>query len=80
MLLNGYIGNLFTEKVSKRHIFDIFSKYGRLAQISMKNAYGFVQFIDPGCSTRAMQAEEGTELGGRKIRKMLRERLTHFRC
>ncbi|MDI1485039.1 MAG: nuclear polyadenylated RNA-binding protein 3 [Ramalina farinacea] len=62
-----FVGNLFTEKVSKREIFDVFSKYGRLAQISMKNAYGFVQFADPGCSTRAMQTEEGTELGGRKI-------------
>ena len=66
-----FVGNLFTEKVSKRHIWDIFSKYGRLAQISMKNAYGFVQFIDPGCSTRAMQEEEGAELGGRKIRALL---------
>ena len=80
MILIRYVGNLFTEKVSKRHIFDVFSRYGRLAQISMKNAYGFVQFIDPGCSTRAMQAEEGTELGGRKIRKMLKKVLTHFRC
>ncbi|KAL9126527.1 MAG: hypothetical protein Q9217_004431 [Psora testacea] len=62
-----FIGNLFTEKVSKRHLFDVFSKYGRLAQISMKNAYGFVQFVDPGCSNRAMLAEEGVELGGRKI-------------
>ncbi|KAL9099917.1 MAG: hypothetical protein Q9163_004644 [Psora crenata] len=62
-----FIGNLFTEKVSKRHLFDVFSKYGRLAQISMKNAYGFVQFLDPGCSNRAMVAEEGVELGGRKI-------------
>ena len=34
----------------------------------MKNAYGFVQFIDPGSSSRAMLTEEGTELGGRKIR------------
>ena len=49
-------------------IFDVFAKYGRLAQISMKNAYGFVQFVDPGCSGRALEAEEGTELRGRKIR------------
>ena len=49
-------------------IYDVFAKYGRLAQISMKNAYGFVQFVDPGCSSRALEAEEGTELGGRKIR------------
>ena len=35
----------------------------------MKNAYGFVQFVDPGCSNRAMLAEEGVELGSRKIRE-----------
>ena len=68
-MLTYVIGNLFTEKVSKRHLFDVFSKYGRLAQISMKNAYGFVQFVDPGCSNRAMLAEEGVELGGRRIRE-----------
>ena len=73
-------GNLFTEKVSKRHIFDVFSRYGRLAQISMKNAYGFVQFIDPGCSNRAMQAEEGTELGGRKIRMRRNSELHVAKC
>ena len=68
-MLTNLTGNLFTEKVSKRHLFDVFSRYGRLAQISMKNAYGFVQFVDPGCSNRAMLAEEGVELGTRKIRK-----------
>jgi len=58
--------------VSKRDLFDIFSKHGRLAQISMKSAYGFVQYIDPGCSVRALQAEEGREVGGRKIRELTR--------
>ena len=66
-----FVGNLFTEKVSKRMIWDIFSQYGALAQISMKNAYGFVQFVDPGSSSQAMIQEEGTELGGRKIRESI---------
>ena len=64
-----FVGNLFTEKVSKRMIWDLFSQYGTLAQISMKNAYGFAQFVDPASCSRAMMSEEGTELGGRKIRK-----------
>ncbi len=38
----------------------------------MKSAYGFVQYIDPGCSVRALQAEEGREVGGRKIRELTR--------
>lgn len=68
--LTSTIGNLFTEKVTKRDVFYVFHKYGRLAQISMKSAYGFVQYVDAGCSYRALQAEEGTEIKGRKIREM----------
>ena len=62
------IGNLFTEKVTKRDIFYVFYKYGRLAQISMKSAYGFVQFHDAKSSFQALQAEQGVEIRGRKIR------------
>ena len=62
-----FVGNLFTEKVSKRDIFYIFSKYGRLAQISMKSAYGFVQYIKADDCQRAMQSEQGIQIRGRKI-------------
>ena len=62
-------GNLFTEKVAKRDIFNIFCKYGRLAQISMKSAYGFVQFHDANACFQALQSEQGVEIKGRKIRK-----------
>jgi RNA recognition motif-containing protein len=62
-------GNLFTEKVSKRDIFYVFRKYGKLAQISMKSAYGFVQYHNAESCFQAMQNEEGTEIQGRKIRK-----------
>ena len=65
------IGNLFTEKVTKRDIFYVFHKYGRLAQISMKSAYGFVQYHDANACMRALQSEQGIELRGRKIRQSL---------
>ncbi|KAK3168063.1 hypothetical protein OEA41_004509 [Lepraria neglecta] len=62
-----FVGNLFTEKVTKRDIFYVFCKYGRLAQISMKSAYGFVQFHDAESCFQALQGEQGVEIRGRKI-------------
>lgn len=62
-----FVGNLFTEKVSKRDLFYIFSRYGRLAQISMKSAYGFIQYVQAEDCHRAMQSEQGLQIRGRKI-------------
>ncbi|KAL6721084.1 nuclear polyadenylated RNA-binding protein 3 [Lecanora helva] len=62
-----FIGNLFTEKATKRDIFYVFHKYGRLAQISMKSAYGFVQYHDSNACMSALHSEQGIELRGRKI-------------
>ncbi|CAI6093369.1 unnamed protein product [Clonostachys chloroleuca] len=62
-----FIGNLSSDKVSKRNVFDMFHKYGRLAQISLKSAYGFVQYhtIDEG--QRAIDNLQGAEIKGRRI-------------
>ncbi|KAL8650088.1 MAG: hypothetical protein Q9226_005294 [Calogaya cf. arnoldii] len=62
-----FVGNLYSEKVTKRDLFFVFQRYGRLAQISIKNAYGFVQFYEASCSNRAIQGEEGSAIRGRKI-------------
>lgn len=62
-----FIGNLPTEKVTKRDIFHRFYKHGKLAQISIKQAYGFVQFLDAGACFRALQAEQGQIVRGRKM-------------
>ena len=64
-----FVGNLPTEKVTKRDLFHIFHKYGQLAQISIKQAYGFVQFLQAADCQAALQAEQGVEL---------RERLLHL--
>lgn len=61
------IGNLSSERVSKREVFDIFSRYGRMAQISLKQAYGFVQYHDVAEGKAAMDHLQGVEVGGRKI-------------
>ncbi|SPJ81657.1 related to RNA-binding protein [Fusarium torulosum] len=60
-------GNLSSDKVSKRDVFDLFHRFGRLAQISLKSAYGFVQYhsIDEG--HRAIENLQGIEIKGRRI-------------
>ncbi|KAL6413868.1 hypothetical protein AUP68_03398 [Ilyonectria robusta] len=62
-------GNLSSDKVSKRDVFDLFHRFGRLAQISLKSAYGFVQYhtIDEGHA--AMENLQGIEIKGRRIRR-----------
>ncbi|RDW73788.1 hypothetical protein BP5796_07230 [Coleophoma crateriformis] len=62
-----FIGNLPSEKVTKRDLFHVFHKYGRLAQVSIKQAYGFVQFHDVESCYAALRSEQGTEVRGKKI-------------
>ncbi|KAK9236245.1 hypothetical protein V1525DRAFT_407455 [Lipomyces kononenkoae] len=62
-----FIGNLPTDSINKRQLFRIFSKFGELAQISIKQAYGFVQFLKAEDCARAIESEQGTVVAGRKI-------------
>ncbi|KAI5806131.1 hypothetical protein EDC01DRAFT_748147 [Geopyxis carbonaria] len=62
-----FIGNLPTEKVTKRDLFRIFHKHGRLAQVSIKQAYGFVQFLDQSSCASALRSEQGSSVRGRKM-------------
>lgn len=66
-------GNLPTEKVTKRDLFHVFHKYGPLAQVSIKQAYGFVQFLIAQDCLRALDTEQGVSIRGRKIRKSGRQ-------
>ncbi|EAS36577.3 RNA-binding protein [Coccidioides immitis RS] len=63
-----FVGNLPSERVTKRDLFHLFHKYGKLAQISIKPAYGFVQFMDATSCRNALEAEQGGVIRGRKIR------------
>jgi nuclear polyadenylated RNA-binding protein 3 len=63
-----FIGNLPSDKIGKKDIFRLFYPYGRLAQISIKQAYGFVQFYEKADCDTAIRAQQGTVLTGRKIR------------
>ncbi|KAL6870540.1 hypothetical protein J3F83DRAFT_736705 [Trichoderma novae-zelandiae] len=62
-----FIGNLSSDKVSKRDVFDIFHRYGRLAQISLKSAYGFVQYHTVDEGRIALENLQGMEVKGRRI-------------
>ncbi|KAK2779863.1 hypothetical protein FQN52_002343 [Onygenales sp. PD_12] len=54
-----FVGNLPTERVTKRDLFHLFHHYGTIGQISIKQAYGFVQFLEPESCRRALDAEQG---------------------
>ncbi|KAI1385927.1 uncharacterized protein F4822DRAFT_357747 [Hypoxylon trugodes] len=62
-----FIGNLSSDRVSKKEVFDLFSKYGRLAQISLKQAYGFVQYHNKAEGQAAMDHLQGLDVRGRRI-------------
>lgn len=62
-------GNLSSDKVSKQDVFDLFHRFGRIAQISLKSAYGFVQYHSIEEGQRAMDNLQGIEIKGRRIRK-----------
>ncbi|KXT16444.1 hypothetical protein AC579_5121 [Pseudocercospora musae] len=62
-----FVGNLSSEKVTKRDIFHVFHTYGELAQISIKQAYGFVQFLRTEDCMRALNAEQGRQIRDKRI-------------
>ncbi|KAL5002257.1 hypothetical protein BDV10DRAFT_191515 [Aspergillus recurvatus] len=62
-----FVGNLPTERVTKRDLFHIFHSYGKLAQISIKQAYGFIQFLESSSCKRALEGEQGAIVRGRKV-------------
>ncbi|KAE8352782.1 hypothetical protein BDV28DRAFT_120119 [Aspergillus coremiiformis] len=62
-----FVGNLPTERVTKRDLFHIFHKYGKLAQISIKQAYGFIQFLESPACKQALDVEQGAVVRGRKV-------------
>ncbi|KAE8324656.1 hypothetical protein BDV39DRAFT_115630 [Aspergillus sergii] len=62
-----FVGNLPTERVTKRDLFHIFHKYGKLAQISIKQAYGFIQFLEAPACKQALDVEQGAVVRGRKV-------------
>ena len=55
--------------MTKRDLFHVFHHYGKLAQVSIKQAYGFIQFEDRASCYAALEHEQGAEVRGRRMRK-----------
>ncbi|KAI5361659.1 Putative RNA recognition motif domain, nucleotide-binding alpha-beta plait domain superfamily [Septoria linicola] len=62
-----FVGNLSSEKVTKRDIFHVFHHYGEIAQISIKQAYGFVQFLRVEDCMKALAVEQGRQIRDKRI-------------
>lgn len=65
--LTPYPGNLSSEKITKRDLFHVFHKHGQIAQISIKTAFGFVQFVDAHDASEAKRKAQGMVIRGKKI-------------
>ncbi|SCU98776.1 LAFA_0G20098g1_1 [Lachancea sp. 'fantastica'] len=62
-----FIGNLPLKNVAKDDLFRIFSPYGHIYQINIKNAFGFIQYDNPQ-SVKAAIAGESNEINfGKKL-------------
>lgn len=62
-----FIGNLPLKNVSKEDLFRIFSPYGRIVQINIKNAFGFIQFKNPQSVRDAIECESNESNFGKKL-------------
>lgn len=52
-----FIGNLPLKNVTKEDLFRIFSPYGHILQINIKNAFGFIQYDNPQSVLNAIECE-----------------------
>nr|2KVI_A Chain A, Nuclear polyadenylated RNA-binding protein 3 [Saccharomyces cerevisiae] len=62
-----FIGNLPLKNVSKEDLFRIFSPYGHIMQINIKNAFGFIQFDNPQSVRDAIECESQEMNFGKKL-------------
>lgn len=54
--------------MKRKDIYELFSKYGRLEEVSLKNeSYGFVQYLTAAEAEAAIKHLRGIKLGGQKI-------------
>ncbi|CDO94932.1 unnamed protein product [Kluyveromyces dobzhanskii CBS 2104] len=62
-----FIGNLPLKNVTKENLFRIFSPYGHIFQINIKNAFGFIQYDNPKSVLNAIQYESEELNFGKKL-------------
>lgn len=62
-----FVGNLPQDRISKPQIFKLFHKYGPIVQISLKKAYGFIQFHDSSACHNAIEGEKNSLVKGNHL-------------
>lgn len=62
-----FIGNLPLKNVSKEDLFRIFSPFGYILQINIKNAFGFIQYDNPSSVKKAIEWESDQINFGKKL-------------
>ena len=62
-----FIGNLPLKNVTKEDLFRIFSPYGHILQINIKNAFGFIQYDNPQSVKDAIEYETDHINFGKKL-------------
>jgi len=63
---NVYVGKI-SDKTRERDLQEIFEKYGKVTNISLKVGYGFVEFDDPRDADDAVRKLDGSELDGSRL-------------
>ncbi|KAL3229632.1 Nuclear polyadenylated RNA-binding protein 3 [Nakaseomyces bracarensis] len=62
-----FIGNLPLKNVTKENLFRIFSPFGHILQINIKNAFGFIQYDNPQSVRDAIECESQEINFGKKL-------------
>jgi RNA recognition motif-containing protein len=63
-----FLGNLASEKTSRKELMEIFGKYGRIVEeIVMRRSFGFVQYDNPESAQMAIKKENGRIIGGMRV-------------
>jgi RNA recognition motif-containing protein len=63
-----FLGNLASERTSRRELYEIFSKYGRITEeIVLRRSFGFIQYDNPESAQAAINTENCRIIGGMRV-------------
>lgn len=62
-----YVGNL-PHDIRERELDDLFYKFGRIEEITIKGPFAFISFEDPRDAEDAVRRRDGYEFAGGRLR------------
>lgn len=63
-----FVGNLASEKTTKNELLELFGKYGKVIEEPViRRSFGFIQFDCHESAKKAIEGEQGREIGGMKL-------------